>query len=86
MGLKEYYKIHIYDYGYNKGYDDSKKFIEAVKNGEKFEHHLVCNDIHFNDEIDYMLIADWLGSFEPEEDDIKFIEALGFSLEDFEEE
>ena len=33
-----------------------------------------------------MLIADWLGSFEPEEDDIKFIEALGFSLEDFEEE
>lgn len=83
MGLKQYYKIHIFDYGYNKGYNDCGNYHKAVEKGESFRHHILSDDIYFNDEMDYNLISDWLGCYEADDDDIKFIEALGYKLEDF---
>lgn len=86
MGIKQYYKVHIYDYGYNKGYSDCGKYNQAVEKGKSFQHHILSDDIYFNDEMDYYLISDWLSCYEPEEEDIKFIEALGYTLDDFAQE
>ena len=82
MNLKEYYKIHLYDYGYNKGYDDGVK-------GEA--HTLNPTTPYFRDEMDYYICADYysnyVGGFEDwKEEDVNFLYGLGFSPEDFEPE
>ena len=82
MTLKEYYKIHLYDYGYNKGYDDGVK-------GEA--HTLDPTTPYFRDEMDFYICADYYGSYvggleDWTEEDVNFLFGLGFSPEDFEPE
>lgn len=82
MTLKEYYKIHLYDYGYNKGYDDGVK-------GEA--HTLDPTTPYFRDEMDYFLCADYISLFlggieDLTEEDENFLYGLGFVPEDFEPE
>lgn len=81
MNLKDYYKTHVYEYAYNRGYDDGKK---ATPNptGD-------VDDIYWQDEMDYILCADYYGSFvggieDWTQEDIDFLKALGFMPEDFE--
>jgi len=77
MDLKTYYKIHVYDYGYNKGYEKKK--------------NILLDDIYFNDEMDFFICADYYGSYVGDVDawhkeDEAFLRGLGFDKEDFVEE
>lgn len=86
MDLKTYYKVHVYDFGYNDGYDDHIAFIE----GEKVKKRILSSDVYFRDEMDYYLCSDYYGSFvggleDWTEEDIKFLKGLGFEPSDFEE-
>lgn len=75
MDLKTYYKNHIYDLGYNDGYEKKKRILS--------------DDIYYNDEMDYILCADYYGCYvggleDWTEEDKKFLAGLGFEPEDFE--
>lgn len=79
MALKDYFKEAVYHYGYDMGWLDKSK-TERLR-------HDVSKDIFYQDEIDYYICADYLsmhGEFSDE--DKKFLEVLGFSEEDFEED
>ena len=82
MNLKDYYKTHIYDYAYNNGYND--------KSADSQNHIHSSEDIYFNDEMDYYICADYYGCFvgsvdDWTDEDIKLLNVLGFTPEDFEE-
>ena len=80
MALKDYYKEAMYHYGYDMGWLDYKNETEHLR-------HDVSKDIFYQDEADYYICADYLsmhGEFSDE--DKKFLEALGFSKEDFKED
>ncbi len=83
MNLKEYYKTHLYEYAYNKGFDD------GLKNTPKPTGDM--EDIYWQDEMDYILCADYyscfVGGFEDwSDEDLAFLRGLGFEPEDFEME
>lgn len=76
MTLKDYYKRHIYDMGYNDGYEKKKNAV---------------GDIYFEDECDYYICADYYGSYVGDEqswtqEDIDFLAVLGFGTGDFEDD
>ena len=81
MTLKDYYKSHVYEYAYNQGYSDHRSGanVDPVK----------CNsDIYFQDEMDYILCADYYGSYiggyeDWTQEDKEFLTALGFEPSDF---
>ena len=83
MNLKNYYKSHVYDYAYNKGYDNSLK-KDPHPTGDQ-------HDIYWQDEMDYCIIADYYSSFvggkeDWKEEDKRFLEGFGFTIDDIEEE
>jgi len=80
MTLKDYYKSHVYEYAYNKGYDDCKAG-KANPTGDQ-------SDIYWQDEMDYILCADYYGSYvggyeDWTAEDKEFLTALGFEPSDF---
>ena len=80
MALKDYYKETVYHYGNDMGWLDCKNETERRR-------HDVSKDIFYQDEEDYYICADYLSMHgEFSEEDKKFLEVLGFSEEDFEED
>lgn len=80
MSLFEYYKSHLYEYAYNKGYDDCKKNTPNPMNYQE--------DIYWNDEMDYFICADYYGSYvggleDWTDEDKEFLRVLGFETSDF---
>ena len=69
MNLVDYYKAHIYDYGYNNGYDKLPNAVGSVD----------------YDDCDYDFIADYIRLYDVSKDDIKFIQALGYEPEHFDD-
>lgn len=83
LSLREYYKSHLYEYAYNKGYDDAKKDTPNPCGDVR--------DIYFKDEMDYNICANYYDSYiggveDWTEDDENFMYGLGFVPEDFEPE
>lgn len=82
MSLFEYYKSHLYEYAYNRGYDD---YMEGNPNPCSDQ-----SDIYWQDEMDYCICADYYGSYvggieDWSDEDKEFMKVLGFVPEDFEE-
>lgn len=82
ISLLDYYKYAIYDHGYFMCERDKKY---------NTDHRKVDDDIYFNDEMDYNICADYhchyIGGVDDwTEDDIKLLNVLGFTPEDFESE
>lgn len=80
MTLKDYYKSHVYEYAYNKGYDDCKADKPNPTGDQR--------DIYWQDEMDYILCADYYGSYvggyeDWTTEDKEFLTALGFEPSDF---
>lgn len=77
LTLQQYYKNKIYSYAYEEGQIDAKSGHDC---------HADCaDDIYFVDEMDYNIVADYMTSYELDDNDIKFMQALGFELSDFED-
>lgn len=79
MTLQEYYKRKVYEYGYERACQD-KEFGKDHKNP--------TDDIYFEDEMDYYICADYYGSYVGSDedwcqDDIDFLDVLGFGTGDF---
>lgn len=66
MTLQDYYKAHLYDYGYNNGYD---KLDNAVGSTDY-------------DEFDYYIISDYVKLYNVSDKDVEFMRALGFNWEE----
>ena len=82
MGLFEFYKKEIYDHGYFLGQRDIRYHTD---------HSDISKDIYFNDEVDFFICEDYYGRYiggieDWSEEDKKFLEVLGFTPEDFEQE
>lgn len=80
MTLKEYYKSHVFEYAYNKGYDDCK-VDKSNPTGDQ-------SDIYWQDEMDFIICADYYGSYvggyeDWTQEDKEFLTALGFEPSDF---
>ena len=80
MTLKEYYKTHVYEYAYNKGYDDALKGTPNPTGDQR--------DIYWKDEMDFFLCSDYISLFlggieDLTEEDENFMYGLGFVPEDF---
>lgn len=82
MNLLKYYKLKAYELGYHQ----AKRDIEYNTN-----HSNPVDDIYFNDEMDFNICVDYYGIYVGDEanwtqDDIDFLEVLGFGTGDFEED
>lgn len=82
MSLFEYYKSHLYEYAYNKGYNDYMKGNPNPCSDQE--------DIYWKDEMDYNICADYYGSCvgsieDWSDEDKEFMKVLGFVPEDFED-
>ena len=80
MTLKDYYKTHLYEYAYNRGYDDG---VAKTPNPTSDQ-----SDIYWQDEMDYSLCADYYGMYVGDDyswtqEDIDFLAGLGFGTGDF---
>ena len=83
MTLQRYYKIKVYEYGYEMGQQDFQ-----FKRDEEHSHRWATKDIYFNDEMDYYICADYFDIYVGDEknwtqEDIDFLEILGFGTGDF---
>lgn len=81
MTLREYYKAHLYEYAYNKGYDDGIENDLPDNCGDQ-------HDLYWQDEMDYCICADYYGSYvggleDWTTEDKEFLTALGFEPSDF---
>ena len=75
MTLQEYYKKQVAKYGY-----------DLCERGKKITD--LESDIYYNDEMDYYICADYYGMYVGDDrnwcqDDIDFLEVLGFGTGDF---
>lgn len=80
MTLQKYYKLKVYEYGYEMGKQDYQF--------ERDTHRWATKDIYFNDEMDYYICADYFGIYVGADEnwtqeDIDFLEVLGFGTGDF---
>lgn len=87
MSLLNYYKKHIFEFGYNVAFNTRNKDIKQ----SQAEKEKTLDGIYFNDEMDYYICADYYGSFvgsvnDWAQEDIEFLHGLGFSPLDFEGE
>lgn len=83
MTLQKYYKIKVYEYGYEMA-DQDAKFERVAENSHKNPN----GDIYFEDEMDYYICADYYSSYvgsdeDWTQEDIDFLEVLGFGTGDF---
>lgn len=86
MNLKIFYKKKLYEYAYEKGWKDK----ERSDKGEGVWFKNPGADIHFEDEIDYNICAEYYGQYVGDVnnwsmEDVKFLWGLGFCIFDFEE-
>lgn len=86
MSLLEYYKKHIFEFGYNTAFNNRKDIEKS-----QAEKKITLDGIYFNDEMDFYICADYYGSYIGDEknwtqDDIDFLAVLGFGTGDFENE
>lgn len=85
MTLKDYYKKQVFEYGYNCGWLDRKASPteRPRKNTER--------DLFYKDEEDYYICCDYYSSYVGDkqdwtQEDIEFLNALGFSTGDFKQD
>ena len=86
MSLLEYYKKHIFEFGYNTAFNNRKDIKKS-----QAEKKITLDGIYFNDEMDFYICADYYGSFvggvdDWSQEDLEFLHGLGFSPLDFEGE
>lgn len=80
MSLLNFYKEHVYKHGYFMAERDMKYGVK--------DHSDVKDDIYFQDEMDWNICAEYYGQYVGEEkcwtqEDIDFLELLGFGTGDF---